>query len=114
MGDSIFDPLGGIAAGSHTLLVLSGKDTRESLAKAGLRSKIGVDSGEVLVFDTPQGRRDIAGMPVNRASKITQDRGEFGKLYLSDSAASEAGSDGFERIEVEVSGVRLESWVYGL
>jgi hypothetical protein len=49
-------------------------------------------------------------MPVNRASKIAQDRGEFGKIYLSESAAA-TGSDGFERIELEISGVRLESWV---
>jgi class 3 adenylate cyclase len=87
------------------------QDCREKLAQAGLRSKIGIDSGEVLIFDTPDGPRDIAGMPVNRASKIAQDCGEFGNIYLSNSAAAEAGSEGFQPIEVEVSGVRLESWV---
>jgi ribonucleotide monophosphatase NagD (HAD superfamily) len=38
IGDNIgVDIKGGIAAGTHTLLVLSGKDTRESLAKATIK-----------------------------------------------------------------------------
>lgn len=87
------------------------QDCRARLAQAGLRSKTGVDAGDVLIFDMQDGHRDIAGTPVNRASKLAQDCGEFGKIYLSESVAAQAGSDGFERIEVEVSGVRLESWV---
>jgi hypothetical protein len=103
--------LGIYAFGETKDAVAFAQDCRARLAQAGLRSKTGVDAGEVLIFDTQNGRKDIAGMPVNRASKLAQDCGQFGKIYLSESAATEAGHHGLERIEVEISGVRLESWV---
>ena len=46
---------------------------RAELARNGIICRIGVESGPVLVFDLPLGGSDIAGNPVNIASKMAQD-----------------------------------------
>jgi class 3 adenylate cyclase len=84
------------------------EEIRTTLAQTGIRCRIGVDSGQVLVFDLGTGGRDIAGDPVNTASKLAQDVGELGHIYVSARAAERAGltASGSE-FGVEVSGVRL-------
>ena len=73
--------------------------------------KIGIDEGEVLVFDLDTGASDIAGMPVNVASKMAQDWGEFGRIYLSDAVAQQLGGEaGFERLRFEFAGVSIDAW----
>jgi len=89
-------------------------DTRAALAFArefralfqaqGVAVRIGIDRGEVLVFDLPAGGEDIAGMPVNMASKMAQDCGQFGRLYLSEGAAALAGASGLERLTFRIAG----------
>lgn len=54
---------------------------REKLVGEGIRTRSGIASGEVLVFDLEGGGRDISGVPVNMASKVAQDQGEFGCIY---------------------------------
>ncbi|MBM3217586.1 MAG: family 3 adenylate cyclase [Candidatus Rokubacteria bacterium] len=71
----------------------------------GVAVRIGIDRGEVLVFDLPAGGEDIAGMPVNVASKIAQDTGQFGRVYLTESVAGLAGATGLERLTVRIAGV---------
>lgn len=71
--------------------------------------RIGIDRGEVLVFDLGAGREDIAGMPVNLASKIAQDRGELGRIYLTEAAATSAGVSGLERLTFRIAGVDVNA-----
>jgi class 3 adenylate cyclase len=67
-----------------------------------------VDAGQVLTFDLGGGRHDIAGSPVNIASKLAQDVGEFGRIYVTDGAAAQAGlAASARRMKFEVSGVQL-------
>jgi hypothetical protein len=66
------------------------QDFRRVFAEQGVATRAGIDVGEVLVFDLGRGRRDIAGSPVNVASKLAQDLGEFGRIYLSDAATRRA------------------------
>ena len=83
---------------------------RQELTKQGITCRIGIDQGEVLIFNLAIGTRDIAGMPVNMASKIAQDKGEFGKLYMSESLKDIADINGFKGISYEVSGVRITAY----
>jgi adenylate/guanylate cyclase family protein len=86
------------------------EEFRRTLAAQGIQCRIGVDQGQVLTFDLGSGKRDIAGSPVNIASKLAQDVGELGSIYVSE-AAFQATHQRVEastrRMEVEVSGVRL-------
>ncbi len=84
---------------------------RQAFLDQGIQSRIGIDEGEVLVFDLDSGLIDIAGMPVNLASKLAQDCGEFGKIYMTQAAARSAGvGTGFEAQTFQVSGVTLDAY----
>jgi class 3 adenylate cyclase len=84
---------------------------RRAFLDQGIQSRIGIDEGEVLVFDLESGLIDIAGMPVNLASKLAQDCGQFGRIYLTASAARAAGiSPGFQPHTFQVSGVSLDAY----
>jgi class 3 adenylate cyclase len=82
----------------------------QELAKQDITCRIGIDHGEVLIFNLPFGTRDIAGSPVNVASKMAQDKGEFGKLYLSASMRNLVDVSGFNEIKYIVSGVEITSY----
>ena len=80
---------------------------RAQFAAQNVAVRIGIDRGEVLVFTLADGRVDIAGMPVNLASKIAQDHGRFGRIHLTEGAATAAGVSGLERLEFEIAGVEV-------
>jgi hypothetical protein len=81
---------------------------RQTLAEQGIASRIGIDVGQVLVFQLGPSSRDIAGSPVNVASKLAQDCGRFGRIYLSEAVATQAGAEREAKdIVFEVSGVIL-------
>ena len=80
---------------------------REQLAKEDIACRIGIDRGSTLIFDLSVGGKDIAGMPVNVASKMAQDKGEFGKLYLSDGMKEYVDISRFREINYTVSGVEM-------
>ncbi|XXX76154.1 hypothetical protein WMF30_51745 [Sorangium sp. So ce134] len=80
---------------------------RQELGRAGVACRIGIDEGPALLFDLPSGGRDIAGMPVNMASKMAQDNGRPGKVYLSDAVRSLLDVSGFHPIKYTVSGVEM-------
>ncbi|MCW5315867.1 family 3 adenylate cyclase [Nostoc sp. KVJ3] len=80
---------------------------RQELAAQGLASRIGIDAGPVLVFDLAVGGKDIAGNPVNIASKMAQDKGKFGKIYLSYSMKELIEISQFTEITYTVSGVEI-------
>lgn len=84
------------------------QDFRRVFAEQGVATKAGIDVGEVLVFDLGRGRRDIAGSPVNVASKLAQDLGEFGRIYLSDTATQRARLERrSQMVRFDVSGVEM-------
>lgn len=84
------------------------QEFRGAFAAQGVQTRIGVDAGPVLIFDLGQGRRDIAGSPINVASKLAQDCGEFGKIYLSDTATQRARLErASQTVQFDVSGVSL-------
>lgn len=83
---------------------------RGELADAGIDCRIGVDQGPVLVFDLAGGGKDIAGMPVNIASKMAQDCGEWGKLYLSDRVHAGLEVPEFRERRFTVSGLQLRAF----
>jgi class 3 adenylate cyclase len=78
---------------------------RAMFAEQQVAVRIGIDQGEVLVFDLGKGREDIAGVPVNLASKIAQDHGQFGRIYLTDAAAVSADASALERLVFRIAGV---------
>lgn len=67
--------------------------------------RTGIERGDVLVFRLAGGGEDIAGMPVNMASKVAQDHGQPGRIYLTESAAAAAGATGLERVSFHIAGV---------
>ncbi|HEY5664838.1 MAG TPA: hypothetical protein VIS05_12475 [Ilumatobacter sp.] len=67
---------------------------RATLTGAGIRCRIGVDRGPVLIFDLGNGGRDIAGDPVNTASKLAEDLGELGAIHVTARASAAAGVTG--------------------
>jgi hypothetical protein len=84
---------------------------REALSAQGIQCRIGIDVGPVLVFDLGDSSRDIAGSPVNIASKLAEDVGEFGKIQMTDAVALRAGARR-ERptLQFTVSGVSLRAY----
>lgn len=83
---------------------------RRELAAEGITTRIGVDVGPVLVFDLAGGGKDIAGMPVNVASKMAQDCGAWGKIYLSDRVRALVDAPDFCERHFAVSGLELRAF----
>ncbi|PCC70648.1 Adenylate cyclase, class 3 [Nannocystis exedens] len=83
---------------------------RRELADDGIGCRIGIDQGPVLVFDLAGGGKDIAGMPVNVASKMAQDCGAWGKLYLSERVHACVGGGDFRERCFFVSGLELRAF----
>ena len=90
--------------------VIFAQTFRQELVKQDITCRIGIDRGEVLIFNLPFGTKDIAGMPVNVASKMAQDRGKFGKLYLSDTMRDVVDVRGFNEIKYNISGVEITTY----
>ncbi|MBD2502405.1 nucleotidyl cyclase domain-containing protein [Anabaena azotica] len=80
---------------------------RQELAAQNIASRTGIDAGSILLFDLAAGGRDIAGNPVNVASKMAQDKGQFGKLYLSSTLKTLVDVSQFTQITYTVSGVEI-------
>jgi class 3 adenylate cyclase len=83
---------------------------RNSLAQEDVACRIGIDAGPVLVFKLPTGGRDIAGMPVNIASKMAHDKGQMGKLYLSAAVKELVEDIPFTELKYTVSGVEIDAY----
>jgi hypothetical protein len=74
-------------------------------------STAGAAYGTVLLFNLMNGDKEIAGNPVNIASKFAEDIGESGHVYVHDSISLPQKFKRLsESIEVEVSNVRLKGW----
>jgi len=83
---------------------------RSALAQEGVACRIGIDAGPVLVFELASGGHDIAGMPVNLASKMAQDKGRMGKLYLSAAVKERVEAGSFTELRYTVSGVEIAAY----
>ena len=69
------------------------------------------DAGLVLVFDLGTGTHDIAGSPVNVASKLAQDLGEYGMIQVSDEVARRAQTKRERPTKTfQISGVELRAY----
>jgi hypothetical protein len=64
---------------------------REQLRERDVPLRIGVDVGRVLLFELGPGSRDVAGTPVNVASKLAQYTRKPGAIHLTAEAATQAG-----------------------
>ena len=65
----------------------------------------------MLVFELGPGSRDIAGSAVNVASKLAQDCGVFGRIYVNDAAGRRAGLGEAEpTLRFKLSGVELAAY----
>jgi hypothetical protein len=81
---------------------------RARAADNAIPVRIGIDHGAVLLFDTPGGGRNLAGDPVNVASKISEDAGLAGRISLTARAAGALDPPAAgEPFQVTVSGVQL-------
>lgn len=83
---------------------------RRELASEDIRCRTGIDIGPVLVFDLAGGGKDIAGSPVNVASKLAQDRGTWGRIYISDRARAQVDEPALRELRFYVSGVELVAY----
>ena len=85
---------------------------REALAGQGVPLRIGIDVGRVLEFELGPGLHDLAGSPVNVASKLAQDAGVFGAIHVSAAAARQAGlPDITATVPLKAGSVTLEAVV---
>ncbi|MET8154722.1 adenylate/guanylate cyclase domain-containing protein [Sphaerisporangium sp. NPDC005289] len=81
---------------------------RAGLADHGISCRIGVDTGPVLAGETPSGGWDVAGAPVNVASKMAQDLGTPGRIYLSEAMGEHVPSGkAYTPVRHTVSGVSM-------
>jgi hypothetical protein len=84
---------------------------RTELQGEGIPTRSGIATGELLIFNLEEGGREISGSPVNRASKIAQDYGEFGRIYVAD-LLPEVMEPPLEVVSslISVSGVEIPVW----
>ncbi|MDQ1470096.1 MAG: hypothetical protein QOJ99_1576 [Bryobacterales bacterium] len=57
---------------------------KTALLGEGIPTRSGLATGELLLFDLEEGGREISGSPVNRASKVAQECGQFGRIYVAE------------------------------
>lgn len=85
---------------------------RDAFLARGIRSRIGVDVGDVLVFELGGGLIDLAGMPVNIASKMAQDAGMFGKIYLTEAALHACPArENLSPLQIRFGELTVDAWV---
>jgi class 3 adenylate cyclase len=82
--------------------------TRANLKEHGLQINIGISKGEVYVFPLKNEGREIAGAPVNLASKLAEDTEERDIIFIHESAVEGNYIHGDrEEFERSTSGVAL-------
>lgn len=83
---------------------------RRELLRYDLGSKAGISKGEVVISDLTNGRRDIAGSPVNIISKIVQDQGTVGKIYITEEIHNKLKDPRFSESNCEASGLAFKTF----
>ncbi|HWA56889.1 MAG TPA: hypothetical protein VG692_06535 [Gemmatimonadales bacterium] len=83
---------------------------REFFEGQEVRLSIGIDMGRVLLFHLGEGRYEVAGSPVNVASKLAQDAGKLGAITLTWASARAAGIPDSTAVEaLAASGMTIEA-----
>ena len=88
------------------------RTARLALENEKISCTIGIESGDVLVFPLEDGTWEIAGSPVNIASKQAQDFGKLGNIYITKNAANDLKLPKCKEYEVEVSHIVLMGYVF--
>lgn len=84
----------------------------EAAKKNNVIANIGVCRGEVLVFDLENGLSEIAGTPVNVASKLAEDTQERGRIFFETSVADHVRQHGVkEEFKIQKSGVDISGFL---
>ncbi len=81
--------LGIFVTDSATQAVEFACDLKDTLEANGFIANVGLSAGEVLIFPLGNGMTEIAGEPVNIASKLAEDSGEKGKVLLENSVKTD-------------------------
>lgn len=108
-----------VVKSNGTLAIISceklgeGADLAMALQEAArtndMEANVAVSRGDALVFDLENGFADLAGAPVNIASKLAEDTSERGKVFLEGVEAEHAERHGLtERFTIEKSGVVIQ------
>lgn len=86
------------------------KGVKQTLTGNGYMSNVGVAKGKVLRFTMHNGRKDIAGDPVNVSSKLAEDCGVSNRIMLDKSfrIARKHLPQDFEKYNFRVSRVELQ------
>jgi len=83
---------------------------REFFEGQGVQLSIGIDMGRVLLFELGPNRYDLAGSPVNVASKLAQEAGKLGAITLTWASARAAGLPDVTAVEaLAASGITIEA-----
>lgn len=104
LGIYVADKIDGVLAFVHKL--------KSDLKVMGFESSIGISRGEILLFPMPNSGQEIAGGPVNLASKLAEDSGLSG-IIVHDSVPFPKQTDiTAENFEVEISHVKIKGKVF--
>jgi len=83
---------------------------REFFEAQQVQLSIGIDMGRVLLFELGHNRYDVAGSPVNVASKLAQEAGKLGAITLTWASARAAGLPDVTAVEaLAASGITIEA-----
>ncbi len=83
-------------------------DLKDTMAANGYVANVGISKGEVLIFPLDQGGKEIAGGPVNIASKLAEDSDEKGKVMIEDTVnVTGKISVPVEKFQIKLSAVEL-------
>lgn len=82
-------------------------DLSHKLKAANYDVSFGISYGEVFLFPIKDGATEIAGNPVNIASKLAEDVGSHGKIYIEKSVAFTPKHLSLEPFSFKISGVEI-------
>jgi class 3 adenylate cyclase len=88
------------------------KALRENLSARDIPCRIGIDQSDVLLFRLGGRGFDVAGTAVNVASKLAQDCGDCGSIYVTESAVSGTDAPNGLPFSVEISRVRIRGMTF--
>ena len=87
------------------------KNLHRKLGENGYRASIGIARGEVLIFPMSDGAKDIAGNPVNVASKLAEDGDTEDNIWIESSAMPRTKKLAGEPFTTTISHVQLQGIV---
>lgn len=87
------------------------REARRVLAEEGIPSTIGIDYGDVVLFPLEDGTMDIAGGPVNIASKMATDFGTPDNIYITEKTARMLPLPECDTFKVEISHIVIQGYV---